>query len=70
MPLRNREELSLAEQASVELTKLVRLVRIARRRGDRKVCHFVLKHARRIRDDIRSGHYSQALHAARCRMMG
>jgi hypothetical protein len=59
-----------AEQAGRELEKLLRLVRMVRRRGDRKVCHYVLSHARQIRDFIRHQQYSQALHTARCRMKG
>ena len=71
MPKRSYHlERSMPEQASFELTKLLRLVRIARRRGDRKVCQFVLAHARRVRDFIRQQQYSQALHVARCRMKG
>lgn len=61
---------SLADQAAWELQKLVRLIRLVRRRGDRHVCQHVLAHARRIRTFIRQQQYSQALHAARCRMKG
>jgi hypothetical protein len=61
---------SLAEQSAWELQKLVRLIRLVRRRGDRHVCQHVLAHARRIRTFIRQQQYSQALHVARCRMKG
>jgi hypothetical protein len=61
---------SLPEQAAWELQKLVRLVRLVRRRGDRHVCQHVLAHARRIRTFIRQQQYSHALHVARCRMKG
>jgi hypothetical protein len=68
--LSKAHERTLAEQAGRELQKLVRLVRMVRRRGDRKVCQYVLSHAHQIRDFIRHKQYSQALHTARCRMKG
>jgi hypothetical protein len=61
---------SLPEQARWELAKLVRMIRIARRRGERKVCNQLLSHAHRIRQFIKDRKYSQAVHAARFRMMG
>jgi hypothetical protein len=61
---------SVAEQASRELRKLVRMIRLLRRRGDRAVCHRLLSHARVVQEFVENRQYSQALHAARCRMMG
>jgi hypothetical protein len=61
---------TLAEQASRELLKLGRMIRLVDRRGDRAVCERLLSHARRVQEFVEKRQYSQALHVARCRMKG
>lgn len=64
------QERTLSEQASRELQKLGRMIRIVSRRGDNAVCQRLLSHARIVQGFVENRQYSQALHAARCRMKG
>lgn len=59
-----------AELANRELQKLDRLVSMLRRRGHNAVCQRLLSHIHVVEDFIANRQFSQALHAARCRMMG
>jgi hypothetical protein len=52
------------------LKKLARVIRLVDRRGDQAVCQRLLSHARIVQRFIENRQYSQALHAARCRMKG
>jgi hypothetical protein len=60
----------LSEQATWELQKLARMIRIVHRRGDRTVCERLLSHARLVQHFTDNKQYAQALHVARCRMKG
>ena len=61
---------SLADQATWEVQKLARMIRIVNRRGDYAVCQRLLSQARTVQDFVEKQKYSQALHAARCHMKG
>jgi hypothetical protein len=61
---------TLAEQASWELEKLTRMIRLVHRRGDQAVCQRLLSHARLVQQFAEKQQYAQALHVARCRMKG
>ena len=63
-------ERTAAEEASWELQKLGRMIRMVSRRGDNAVCQRLLSQARVVQGFVENRQYSQALHAARCRMKG